>query len=48
VLIPPTAAPAFETVFVDENPEVVNALADKFARRWSGSVRFVLGNLQRS
>lgn len=39
--------PSFLTLFVDENPDVVNALAGTFARRWPGFVRFVVGNLFR-
>ena len=35
----------FETVFVDENPEVVNALAVSFGRKWPGAVRFTIGNI---
>jgi hypothetical protein len=37
--------PSFETVFVDENPEVINALASSFGRRWAGRVRFTVGNI---
>jgi O-acetyl-ADP-ribose deacetylase (regulator of RNase III) len=37
--------PTFETVFVDENPEVVNALAANFGRRWPAALRFVVGNI---
>jgi O-acetyl-ADP-ribose deacetylase (regulator of RNase III) len=37
--------PSFETVFVDENPEVLNALAASFGRRWPDAVRFVVGNI---
>lgn len=37
--------PRFQTLFVDENPEVVNALAGSFARRWPSFVRFMVGNI---
>lgn len=37
--------PNFETVFVDENPDVVNALAAAFGRNFPDAVRFVPGNL---
>lgn len=37
--------PSFETLFVDENPDVINALAQSFGRRWADSVRFNVGNL---
>src|SRR5215469_1230534 len=37
--------PRFQTLFVDENPEVVNALAKTFGRSWPDNVRFVVGNV---
>jgi O-acetyl-ADP-ribose deacetylase (regulator of RNase III) len=37
--------PSFEAVFVDENPDVVNALAAAFGRNFPESVRFVPGNI---
>jgi O-acetyl-ADP-ribose deacetylase (regulator of RNase III) len=37
--------PEFETVFVDENPDVVNALALCFGRKWPERLHFVLGNI---
>ena len=39
------STPIFETLFVDENPEVVNALAKAFGRTWSDAVRCVVGNV---
>jgi O-acetyl-ADP-ribose deacetylase (regulator of RNase III) len=36
---------SFNTVFVDENPEVINALASAFGRRFPDVVRFVMGNI---
>jgi len=36
---------SFNTVFVDENPEVINSLASAFGRRYPGFVRFVIGNI---
>lgn len=40
--------PKFQTLFVDQNPEVVNALAGSFARNWPLFVRFVVGNIFRN
>jgi O-acetyl-ADP-ribose deacetylase (regulator of RNase III) len=39
------STPTFETLFVDENPDVVNALAKAFGRTWSDAVRCVVGNM---
>jgi O-acetyl-ADP-ribose deacetylase (regulator of RNase III) len=40
--------PSFQTLFVDENPDVVNALAGAFGGTWPESVRFVVGNVLRN
>ena len=40
--------PRFQALFVDQDPEVVNALAGSFARRWPSFVRFVVGNIFRN
>jgi O-acetyl-ADP-ribose deacetylase (regulator of RNase III) len=40
--------PGFETLFVDENPWVINAFAEAFGRSWPDSVRFNVGNIFRS
>ena len=40
--------PRFQTLFVDQDPEVVNALAGCFARRWPSFVRFIVGNIFRN
>jgi O-acetyl-ADP-ribose deacetylase (regulator of RNase III) len=37
--------PSFETLFVDENPDVISALAACFGRRWAENVRFKVGNI---
>ena len=42
---PNSRTPRFHALFVDQDPEVVNALAGSFARKWSSFVRFVVGNL---
>lgn len=39
--------PSFLTLFVDENPDVVNALAGTVGRKWPSFVRFVVGNVFR-
>jgi O-acetyl-ADP-ribose deacetylase (regulator of RNase III) len=40
--------PRFQTLFVDQDPDVVNALAASFARKWPTFVRFTVGNIFRS
>lgn len=40
-----SVTPSFEAIFVDENPEVVNALACAFGRSFSEAIRFVPGNI---
>jgi O-acetyl-ADP-ribose deacetylase (regulator of RNase III) len=40
--------PRFQALFVDQDPEVVNALAGSFARNWPSFVRFVVGNIFRN
>ena len=40
--------PRFQALFVDQDPEVVNALAGSFARKWPSFVRFVVGNVFRN
>jgi hypothetical protein len=39
--------PRFQTLFVDQDPDVVNALAGSFARKWPSFVRFMAGNIFR-
>ena len=40
--------PTFQALFVDQDTEVVNALAGSFARTWPSFVRFMVGNIFRS
>ena len=40
--------PKFQTLFVDQDADVVNALAGSFARKWPSFVRFTVGNIFRS
>ena len=38
-------SPTFQTLFVDQSPEVVNALASSFGRKWPSFIRFVVGSI---
>jgi O-acetyl-ADP-ribose deacetylase (regulator of RNase III) len=40
--------PRFQALFVDQDPDVVNALAGSFARKWPSFVRFMVGNIFRN
>lgn len=41
-------APRFQSLFVDQDPDVVNALAASFGRKWPSFVRFIVGNIFRN
>ena len=40
--------PRFQALFIDQDPDVVNALAGSFARKWPSFVRFMVGNIFRN
>jgi hypothetical protein len=40
--------PRFQALFVDQDPDVVNALAASFGRKWPSFARFIVGNIFRN